>query len=440
MFRRSATARLESPTQVPSKVRSPMVPKRLAFAAVIAMLVVPAGPIHASGDGDVVLDWNAIMVTTVSGQNPFAQARFAAITQLAVFEAVNSITGDYDSYLSPIDAPAGASAEAAAVAAAHAVLVNYFPGAAATLDAARAASLSAIPDGQSEDDGIAVGQAAAAALIALRTGDGSSPPQFHQPASSDPGVWQATPTCPPAGGILRHWQNVTPFGVESNAQFRSDPPPALWNPQYARDYDEVARVGAIDSQDRPQDRADVARLYNSLLAVGTWNGVARQLAGADPHSLSEHARVLALLNMAIADALTTVMESKYHYDFWRPETAIRAGDADGNERTIARTDYVPFIATPCFPSYPSAHASGSYAGRSILERVWGGGGHSIVISHPAVPGVEVRYTSLKQITDDIDDARIFGGIHFRFDQEAGGKQGRSVGQYVFAHYLEALEP
>ena len=416
--------------------RRPMVLKCRAVVVGIAMLIsLLPGPVQANDDGDVVLDWNAIMVATVSSQNPFAQARFAAITQLAVFEAVNSITGDYDSYLSPIDAPSGASAEAAAVAAAHAVLVNYFPAAAATLDAARATSLAAIPDGHSEDDGVAVGQAAAAALIALRTGDGLSPPQFHQPASSDPGVWQTTPTCPPAGGILLHWQNVTPFGIESNDQFRSNPPPPLSSPEYARDYEEVLRVGAIDSQNRPQDRSDVARLYNSLLAVGVLNSVARQLADANPLSLSEHARVLALLNMAIADALTTVMETKYHYVFWRPETAIRAGDTDGNERTIADTDYVPFIPTPCFPSSPSAHASGSYAGRSILGRVWGGGGHSIVISHPAVPGVVVHYTSLKQITDDIDDARIYGGIHFRFDQEAGAKQGRRVGQYVYAHSL-----
>lgn len=416
--------------------RRPLVLKRRAVVVAIAMLTsLLPGPVQASGDGDVVLDWNAIMVTTVSSQNPFAQARFAAITQLAVFEAINSITGDYEPYLAPVAAPPGASPEAAAVAAAHAVLINYFPAAAATLDAARAASLAAIPDGQPEDDGVAVGQTAAAAMIALRTGDGSSPPQFHQPASSDPGVWQTTPTCPPAGGILLHWQNVTPFGIESNAQFRSDPPPRLSSPEYARDYEEVARVGAIDSADRPQDRSDVARLYNSLLAVGVLNSVARQLAQANPLSLAGHARVLALLNMAIADALTTVMETKYHYVFWRPETAIRAGDTDGNERTIADTDYVPFIPTPCFPGYPSAHASGSYAGRSILERVWGGGGHSIVISHPAVPGVVVHYTSLKQITDDIDDARIYGGIHFRFDQEAGAKQGRSVGQYIFAHSL-----
>jgi hypothetical protein len=415
-----------------------MRPKLFAFA-LIALLSMPASAARADATHDVVLDWNAIMVTTVSSQNPFAQARLAAITQLAVFEAVNSITLDHESYREPITAPSGASADAAAVAAAHAVLVNYLPAAAATLDAARAASLAAIPDGQAEDDGVAVGQAAAAEMIALRANDGSSPAQFYQPPSADPGAWQTTPTCPPAGGILFHWQNVTPFGVSSNAQFRADPPPALSSPRYARDYAELARVGASDSQDRPQDRSDVARLYNSLLAVGVWNGVARQLAEADPLSLSEHAQVLALLNMAMADALTTVMETKYHYVLWRPETAIRAGDTDGNGRTVADSHYAPYIPTPCFPSYPSAHASASYAGRSILERAWGGGGHSLVASHPAVPGVEVHYTSLKQITDDIDDARVYGGIHFRFDQEAGGKQGQRVGQYVFAHYLEALD-
>jgi membrane-associated phospholipid phosphatase len=413
-----------------------MLTRSLAIA-VIAILSVQTLPARADAGSDAVLEWNQIMVTTVGGQNPFAQARIAAITQLAVFEAVNAITHDHASYLVPLTAPAGASAEAAAVAAAHDVLVNYIPAAASTLDAAQEASLAAIPDGASEDDGIAIGQAAAAEMIALRAADGSSPPQFFQPSSSDPGVWQPTPTCPPAGGILFHWQKLTPFAVMSSAQFRSAPPPALGSPQYALAYDELTRVGAIDSTERPADRADVARLYNSLLAVGVWNSVGRQLAQADPLSLSEHARVFALLNMAMSDALATVMETKYHYAFWRPETAIRAGDLDGNDRTVADADYVPYIPTPCFPSYPSAHASASYAGRSILQRVWGSAGHALEISTPSVPGVLVHYTSLRQITDDIDDARIYGGIHFRFDQEAGGTQGRKIGQYVFANYLQA---
>ncbi len=319
--------------------------------------------------------------------------------------------------------------------AAHDVLVNYMPLATTTLDAAEATTLSAIPDGQSKDDGIAVGAAAAAALIALRSTDGSSPPQFHQPASSDPGVWQPTPGCPPAGGILFHWQNVTPFGIETNAQFRSAPPPALSSPEYARDYNEVLRVGAIDSVERPADRADVARLFASLSAAGAWNAVAQQLAEAAGTSLAENARILALLNMAMSDGLTSSMETKYRYVFWRPETAIRAGDTDDNANTTADSDFAPFITTPCFPGYPSAHASASYAASGILQRVWGNGGHSLVLGHPALPGKVFAYTSLKQITNDVDDARVYGGNHFRFDQDAGAKQGSKIGQYIYTHRL-----
>ncbi len=408
---------------------------RALVIALVAILFFPASPARADAGSDVVLEWNAIMVTTTSSQNPFAQARVAAITQLAVFEAVNAITGQFEPYREPISAPPGASAEAAAVTAAHDVLVNYLPLAATTLDAAEATSLAAIPDGRSRDDGIAVGAEAAAALIALRRTDGSGPAQFFQPASSDPGVWQPTPSCPAAGGILFHWQNVTPFGIQTNAAFRSAPPPDPSSARYARDYTEVLRVGAIDSVDRPADRADVARLFKSLLAVGTRNAVAQQLSAGTGTSLTENARILALLNMAISDGLTSSMETKYHFAFWRLETAIRAGDTDGNTRTVADADFAPFITTPCFPGYPSAHASGSYAARSILRRVWGDGGHSLMLSHSALPNRSFSYTSLKQITDDIDDARVYGGIHFRFDQEAGAMQGRKIGQYVYAHNL-----
>jgi hypothetical protein len=408
---------------------------RVLAIALVAILSLPASSARADAGSDVVLEWNAIMVTTIGSQNPFAQARVAAITQLAVFEAVNSITDEFEPYLGAISAPPAASAEAAAVTAAHNVLVTYLPLAATTLDAAEATSLAAIPDGQSKDDGIAVGAAAAAALVAARTLDGSSPAQFFQPASSDPGVWQPTPGCPPAGGILFHWPNVTPFGIESNAQFRAAPPPALSSPEYARDYDEVQRVGALDSVERPADRADVARLFAALSAAAAWNDTARQLAHGTGTSLVENARILALLNVAISDGLTSSMETKYHYVFWRPETAIHAGDTDGNARTVADADFAPFITTPCFPGYPSAHASASYAARAVLDRAWGDGGHSFALSHPSLPGKVFAYTSLKQLTDDIDDARIYGGIHFRFDQEAGAKQGRKVGQFVYAHRL-----
>ena len=170
----------------------------------------------AVANADVVLDWNNTMVETVSGQNPFAQARFAAITQLAVFEAVNAVTRQYMPYLGTISAPPGSSAEAAAIAAAHAVLRNYVPTAAATLDGQEAMSLASIPDGPEKANGIAVGEAAAAAMIAARVSDGAGPPKFYTPVSADPGQWQPTASCPSGGGILFQWQDLTPFAVQSS--------------------------------------------------------------------------------------------------------------------------------------------------------------------------------------------------------------------------------
>jgi hypothetical protein len=372
--------------------------------------------------GDVVLSWNAIMQATVAAQNPFAQARFAAMTQLAVFEAVNAITQEYEPYLGTIEAPAGASAEAAAIAAAHLVLKTYFP-TNTTLDTDRANSLAAIPDSPAKAAGIVVGEAAALAMIARRTGDGSVPAQFYVPTSTAAGDWQLTAGCPPAGGILLHWRNVTPFAIQSSSQFRSDPPPALTSNEYLKDYEEVSQVGGADSLLRPASRADTARFFAAVLAVATWNPAVRQVAEVAGTSLSENARALALLNVAMSDALVSVMETKYHYTFWRPETAV---------------GFVPFVPTPCFPSYPSAHASASYAAAEIARRIFGGGGHSIMLTSPPSVGVTLQYTSFKEIVGDIDDARVYGGIHFRFDQEAGAVQGRTIGKYVYKNILRPI--
>jgi hypothetical protein len=394
---------------------------------------------------DAVLDWNAIAVSTLisQGQSPFAQPRFLAITQLAVFEAVNAIRGDYQPYLGTVVAPAGASADAAAVAAAYAVLKHYFP-LAPNLDAAYAASLAAIPDGSAKSGGIATGQAAAAQMIALRLGDGSSPAQFYAPTSIDPGVWQLTPGCPAAGGVAFQWQNITPFGVASPpgsqawiAQFAPGAPPALTSERYARDYNEVKRVGSqsSDPTDRPQDRADVARFYAVSSPSFVFNLAARQVAAAEGSSLSENARTLALLNMVTNDSLVASFWMKYHYKVWRPETAIAGGSLDGNAETDADVTFVPYILTPCFPSYPSNHGSASNSAAEILRRVYGAGGHAITMANPAVPGLTFHYTSFNEITDDISDARVYGGIHFRFDQDAGADLGRDVATYVYKHNL-----
>ena len=416
--------------------------KRVLTSITLVALIL-CSPIPARAD--VVLDWNAIAVSTLvsQGQSPFAQARFMAITQLAVFEAVNAITGDYKAYLGTVAAPVGASADAAAVAAAYYVLKNYFP-LAPNLDSAYAASLAAIPGGSAKSGGIATGQAAAAQMIMLRLGDGSSPPQFYVPTSVAPGVWQLTPSCPAAGGINLQWQNITPFGVPSVpgdqawiAQFVPGPPPALTSNRYARDYNEVKTVGnaSSDLTERPQDRADVARFYAASSPTFVFNLAARQVATAEGSSLSENARALALLNMAANDSSVAAFWMKYHYVLWRPETAIHAGDLDGNARTDADPTFVPYILTPCFPSYPSIHGSAGNAAAEVLRRIFGAGGHAITMANAALPGLTFHYTRFKQITDDISDARVYGGIHFRFDQEAGADLGRDIGTYVYKHNL-----
>jgi hypothetical protein len=394
----------------------------------------------ASAAADVVLDWNGIMlrVNTPATQGPFEQARIAAITQLAVFEAVNAVTREYDPYLGTTSAPAGASAEAAAIAAAHRVLRTYFAGRADVLDAARASSLASIPDGAGKEAGIDVGEAAAAALIALRATDGSAPPQLAFPASADPGVWQLTTGCP--GGVFLHWRNVTPFGVPDVADFRSDAPPSLTSAVYAKDYAEVAAVGDVFSPARPQDRTDVARFFAVTSAATVWNLTARQIAESQGRSLSENPRAFALLNMAISDGNVASFETKYHYNYWRPETAIREGDADGNSKTMQVPGFVPLISTPCFPSYPSAHATSGNAARVVLEQLFGAAGHSVTLTNPLVPDVILVYTILRKITDDIDDARVYGGIHFRFDQKAGAQQGHDIALYVLKNNLRPVRP
>jgi hypothetical protein len=407
----------------------PLAAKRLSTAlAVVCVLFSPA-PARA----DAVLDWNALAVTVTAG-SPFTQARFMAITQLAVFEAVNAVTGRYEPYLGTVVAPDGASADAAAIAAAYRVLKTYFP-TNALLDPALATSLAAIPDGPAKMGGIATGEAAAAAMILLRTNDGSAPPAFYLPESTDPGVWQLTPSCPAGGGVFFQWRNVTPFGIESVDPFILDPPPALTSRKYTKDYLEVKTVGSLTSTKRPQDRSDVAQFYAASSPAFVFNSAARQVSEEQGRSLSHNARALALINMAINDSLVASFNNKYLYNFWRPETAIRYGDTDDNPKTDPDMTFVPFIVTPCFPSYPSNHASGSYGGAEILRRIYGAAGHHIELSNAAL-GMTIRYTKFKDITDDIDDARVYGGIHFRFDQEAGARLGRGVAGKIYRHNLQ----
>jgi hypothetical protein len=398
----------------------------------------------AVAKADAVLDWNVIAVNTAvtNGQNPYAQARYAAIVQLAVFESVNAITGEYHPYLGTIVAPPGASPEAAAIQAAYHVLSTYFTMSATTLAAERAKSLASIPDGQAKTDGIATGDAAALAMIALRANDGSSPAQFKIPGPPVPGGWQATASCPIMNGVAvgtgLHWQNVTPFGIPRVSEYLLDPPPALTSHEYAKTYNEVMTVGSIDSTERPQDRANVALFYAASSPTQVFNQAIQQVAQERWHSLTENARALAVLNMAMNDSLVASFFNKYHYNFWRPETAIHAGDTDGNPKTDPDPSFAPFVTTPCFPSYPSNHGSAANGAAEVLRRIYGDGGHFMTLSNPAVPNIVLQYTTFDQITDDISDARVYGGIHFRTDQVAGERLGKAIGNAVYKNNLRRM--
>jgi hypothetical protein len=229
-----------------------------------------------------------------------------------------------------------------------------------------------------------------------------------------------------------------PFGVTDLSQFLLPPPPALASGKYAVDYNEVKLLGSANSPYRPQDRTDVARFYAASSPVQVWNSAARQVSADHGLTLSENARLFGQLAMAMADASIVCWDNKFTYSFWRPLTAIRAGHLDGNARTDSDSAWVPLITTPGHPSYPSGHATVSGAARRILEHVFGKDGHDIVLTTPSLPTV-LSYTAFDEITADIDDARIYGGIHFRFDQEAGAHQGRHVGSYVLENYLRSFE-
>jgi hypothetical protein len=412
-------------------------PPRAWLIGIVTSLCIGFIGAHAA-HADAVTDWNAIMEATVmeATPDPFLQVRSATITQVAVFEAVNAIVGDYEPYRGGITAPQGASPEAAAIAAAHRALAALHPASASKLDALRATSLAAIPNGQAKNDGITVGEAAAHAILALRADDGSST-VVPYPPGTEPGDYQ--PTAPDFTPAFRPGLGkVATFGIKSGAQFRLGPPPALHSGKYARDYNEVKRVGALDSTERSQYRTEVARFYAATDAVPLYNLAARQVSEAQGKSLSENARIFALLTMAIFDAAVAVFDSKYFYNFWRPVTAIQAGDTDGNRKTDPDPHWQPLVFTPPFPSYPAGHGGFGAAARRVLEHVFGPDGHAITLTNPSVPGVGLHYTSWEQIHNDVDDARIFGGVHYRFDQEAAARQGRRVGAYILRHTLRPV--
>ena len=352
------------------------------------------------------------------------------IVQVSVHDAVNAITGTHRTYLSSGPAPAGASPDAAAIAAAHRALVTLFssPLQVEALNAARTASLAARSLTEA-DPGIQVGENAAAAILAARANDGASLAQFPYtaPGAGTPGVWVAIGTAAP---LLPGWGNVAPWVIHSGAQFRPDGPPALDSGRWARDYNEVKELGAAASGTRTAEQTEIARFWLGTPSV-IWNGVARRVIEARGLDSSDAAHAFALMYLAAADASVACWDAKYVFNFWRPQAAIRNGDLDGNDATAGDPAWTPLFPTPPHPEYLSGHSTNSSAMATMLSFLFGDNpGVTIVATSPTNPGFPRQWTTFSEGVDEVIDARIYSGLHYRTADEVGARVGGQVARFV----------
>jgi hypothetical protein len=408
---------------------------RVRFGAALVALLLGSSLTPQAFVVDAVVEWNQIALssTVTATQGPLPQARSMTIVQVSVHDAVNAITGKHSTYLSYGPPPAGASAEAAAIAAAHRSLVTLFPSQSIALDAARVASLAS--RGVTEaNPGIAIGESAAAGILTLRAGDGAAQAQFaySAPGGGSPGVWT------PIGAtqaLLAGWGNVTPWVMNNSSQFRPDGPPALDSGRFTRDYNEVKEIGSLTSTTRTAEQTEIGRFWLGTPSA-IWNGVARQVIAARALDLSDTARVFALMYLATADAGIACWDAKYTYNFWRPQAAIRNGHLDGNDRTDGDPAWTPLFPTPAHPEYISGHSTNSSAMGSMLGLLFGDDpGVTIVALSPTNPGFPRQWTTFSQGIDEVIEARIYSGIHYRTSDEVGARVGRQVARFVLTHAL-----
>jgi hypothetical protein len=383
--------------------------------------------------GDTIVRWNANTITILSPTSSPDLTRGLAMTHLAVHDAVNAVRPRYVAYAYPASVDTGADPELAAAAAAHDVLVALRPAKQAELDSLLATDLAAVPSEHRRATSLAVGAGAAQAILGLRANDGSTAQVSYTPGT-DPGDYQYTP--PFTSVLAPQWQFVTPFALTSPGQFRPPGPTPLDSAQYAADYNEVKAYGAHDSAVRTVAQTEEAKFWLTNPPIIS-NRIARDLALAEGLDLWESARAFALLQMAFADALIATWDAKFQFDFWRPYTAIRAGDTDGNELTLADPGWLPLNTTPPFPEYPSAHAVIAAASGVILNDTFGAS-TSFEATSESLPGVTHTYASFDELTEMSTLSRIWGGFHFRTSCFDGKHQGELIGAYILDHDLPRL--
>ncbi len=410
-----------------------------ALGTVIALSGLLAAPrgVGASEDTNTVITWNRIMLATFATASVPAPAgtRLGATVQAAVFDAVNGIEPRYTPIHVAPAAPDGASRQAAAVGAAYAALVALFPSQKATLDADLAASVASLNKGEGDSNagvatGLAWGNAVAGLIISWRATDGfnSVLPPYVQ--GSAPGDWQPTPggSGPPK---FRTLAITTPFAMTSPSQFRPAGPPALTSEEYAEDFNEVKAYGSATSTVRTAFQTETAKFWQLDTPIAIWDRVADSLAEAHHLSPLRSARLLAMVDMAEADAAIAVWDAKNQFNSWRPVTAIAQAALDGNPATTVDPTWSPLLVTPYFQEYPSGHSGVSSAAVSVMASFFGNRVEFMVTSD-GLPGVTRSFTRFSDAVAQVADARVFAGFHFRFSCEDAAQMGKQV-----AHYAES---
>jgi membrane-associated phospholipid phosphatase len=391
----------------------------------------------AQESGQPVIDWNQALLSIVDtpGAQPASiqPTRNFAILHAAIYDAVNSIDRTHEPYLISVRAPRGASETAAADAAAHSALVGLYPAQQSSLDADYAAELAKVPDGPAKDKGVRLGEQVASDLLAIRANDGSSVIPSPFVAGTNPGDYRPTPPNFPAP-VFTTWGQVTPFVLDSGDQFRPAPPPALTSTAYAAAINEVESLGSATSTTRTPDQTQIGQFWDPPIQ-NFWNQIAETVALAHHSDLPTTARLFAALNLSFADSAIAFYDAKYTYQLWRPVTAIRLADTDGNPNTVADPNWLPLAGnTAADPSYPGAHSTISAAGADVLASFYGDKQHFSLTS-PALPGVTRSFSSFSAAAQEAGLSRIYAGQHTRLDHVAGLALGHDVAGFVLHNAL-----
>ena len=399
---------------------------------------------------DEVTDWNHIMLEATLYATPTVPAtpaplatRTTAIVEAAVFDAVNGIDPHYTPVFVQRTGPRRASKRAAAVQAAYAMLIRLYPAQSDTFVERRSASLMGISRGWDAEDsdsiqkGIEWGQEVADAIWAWRSNDGLADVTPPFTGGTAPGEWRPTPP-KFLSGLTPQLAHITPWVIKFPSQFRPSGPPALASAEYAADFNEIKVMGSESSSSRTPDETDAALFWNPGNPPDFWNPVAVSLADKHHFNLLQTAHLLAQVNLAMSDSMIGCWDAKYTYVSWRPITAIQLADTDGNPETAADPTWIPLLVTPPFPGYPSAHSCASGAAAQVLSHYFGED-TAITITNDALPGQTRSFSSFSAALEEIVNARVFGGIHFRTDCNAGQTLGVSVADYVVKHSMLRID-